>query len=79
MNWIKDNGGVLVIGVLLFGGVLGYMELRAPGIVQSQLEANGIVPKTTIDGMKEDITDLEAEDEKLDGKIERIVGILLED
>lgn len=79
MSWIKDNGGMLAVAVVLVAVVTGYMELRAPGIVQAQLEANGIVPKTTIDGMKEDITDLEEEDEKLDGKIERIVGILLED
>lgn len=79
MNWIKDNGGMLAVAVVLFAVVTGYMELRAPGIVKAQLEANGIVPKATITGMEEDITDLEAEDEKLDGKIERIVGILLED
>lgn len=90
MSFVKENGGPLVIGGVVLAVLTGYMELRMPSVVAGQLEANGIVPKSTIDAMQEDIADVEeglvteeaerkAAEEKLDGKIERIVGILLED
>ena len=79
MSFIKDNGGPIVLGGVAIAIVVGYIELRAPLMVAKQLEAAGVVPKHQITAMEDDIEDLEEEDKKLDNKIERIVGILLED
>jgi hypothetical protein len=89
MSFIKDNGGpVALLGVGVTGFValvVGYIELRLPSeaeiqqMVDAKFVAAGQVPAHRVDAVEEDIEDLEEEDAKLDSKIERIVGILLEE
>ncbi len=85
MSFIKDNGGPLAIAVVVGAIITGYIELRLPSDadIQAKVDAKfvaaGAVAPHRMDAVEGDIEDLEANDEKLDGKIERIVGILLED
>lgn len=78
-NFISDNGGPLVIGVLFFGLVAGYIELRLPVTVDVQLSEAGLADPAKVEANTESIKDLEKADERMDNKIERIVDILLED
>ena len=90
MNWVKENGGVLVVGAVIFGLVLGYMELRAPKVVSAEMDQRGLVSDATLgeyraelDAVKEaaerEREERIADRDRMDGKIERIVDILLEE
>jgi hypothetical protein len=78
-NFIGENGGILaVLGICaVIGGA--YIEWRIAVNVSDTFEAASQVEPHRMDRAEEDIVKLEATDEKLDGKIERIVQILLEE
>ena len=84
-NFFSDNGGIITVGVVFLGIVGGYIELRLPSDIEIQAKvdaafiAAGNVAPHEIDAIEEDIDDLEIADTRMDGKIERIVDILLED
>jgi hypothetical protein len=65
MSFVKDNGGPIALGVLAFAIIFGYIELRAPRMVESAVH-------TELVEVKEDI-------DKVDVKVERLIGILLEE
>jgi len=55
------------------------LEWRIAVNVDAKFVAAGSVAPHRVSAIEEDVDDLEAEDVKLDNKIERIVGILLEE
>lgn len=90
MKFIRENGGPLVVGAVVMGVIIGYMELRAPGMVDAEMDSRGLVSNETlqnisdkldsVDEKVDDLKDLHNRDsERQDNKIERIVDILLED
>lgn len=85
MSFIKDNGGPIAVGAVALAIVGGYIELRLPSDaeldkrIEDRFTAAGNVAPHRMDRAEEKIGELESEDVKLDGKIERIVQILLED
>ena len=84
-SFFSDNGGVIAVGAVFLAIVGGYIELRLPSDAELQAKvdakfvAAGNVAPHRMDQAEEDIADLEANDDRLDGKIERIVQILLEE
>lgn len=70
-----------VVVLVTMGGF--FMDWRINVLVKAAIDdkfmAAGHVPPYRMDQAEENIKDLEASDEKLDGKIERVVGILLEE
>lgn len=80
MNWIKEN---LPVIVLVMGMFIGYAELRLPGMVAEEMDRRGLAQTGDISSLKEDLEDqkvVHKEDrDRMDGKIERIVDILLEE
>ena len=86
MSFVKDNGGPITLALIAFAVIFGYIELRAPVMVSSQLNEKKIlttdqmiVLTNTLESMKEDIGRLEGNDGRLEGKIDQVIGILLED
>jgi hypothetical protein len=70
-----------VVVIISMGGLL--MDWRISVLVKDAIDdkfvAEGHVSPYRMDKVEEDINDLEKNDEKLDNKIERVVGILLEE
>ena len=83
MNWVKEQGGPVVVGAVFLGIVLGYIELRAPVMVGSEMDNRGLVSVETMETALKAIEDQKVthkEDrDRMDGKIERIIDILLEE
>ncbi len=85
MNFIKENGGVIVLIGALLGGIAGYIELRLPSDADIQAKIDkaftdaGSVAPHRMDQAEEDIGELQEEDKRFDDKIDRIIDILLED
>jgi len=83
MSFVKDNGGPLVVGAVIFAAVIGYIELRAPVMIGTEMDGRGLVSTQTVAEIKRDVADqkvVHKEDrDRQDDKIERIVDILLED
>ena len=90
MSWIKENGGPLVIGAAVVAVILGYIEMRAPGMVDAEMDTRGLVSTQTLqnisdklDAVDEKVDDLKQlhnrDQQQADDKIERIVDILLEE
>lgn len=90
MNWVKENGGILVVlgvVVLLLGG---YAEWRISVAVDAKFIEQGTVSPAKVDAIDTKIEAVKADvgvvrdqhnsdRDRMDGKIERIVDILLED
>lgn len=80
MNWLKENLGVIILVIGLF---VGYAELRLPQMVKAEMDSRGLAETGDIAQLKEDLEDqktVHKEDrDRMDGKIERIVDILLEE
>jgi hypothetical protein len=79
MKFLNENGGMLaVLGVVTI--LLGaYAEWRISVAVTDKFEAEAQVEPHRMDQAEEDIKELEAEDDKLDVKIGKIIDILLEE
>ena len=84
MSFLKENGGPLV------AIILGYIEMRAPGMVDAEMNTRGLVSIQTLqnisdklDAVNEKVDDLKAlhnrDQQQSTDKIERIVEILLEE
>jgi len=85
-DFIKDNGGVITILIIALGVGAAYLDWRINSLVTETVNTAGYITPEQIEvfkvnqmSLKEDIGELKATAEKLDGKIERIVQILLED
>ena len=90
MSWIRENGGPLVVGAAVLAIILGYIELRAPQMVGAEMDGRGLVNDETLANLEGqvqavagDVVDLKdthnRDSDRMDGKIERIVDILLEE
>lgn len=73
---IKENW---LFFVVIAAGLVGYMEIRLHNIAQAEFDGLDIPSADKIEAIESDIIDLEKADDRMDGKIERIVDILLED
>lgn len=79
MKFLQDNGGLLaVLGVCFVIGA-GYLEWRIDVNQRAQLAAADLASPAAVEANTESIEDLETADLRMDGKIERIVDILLEE
>jgi hypothetical protein len=87
MNFIKENGGPLVVGAAVLTIAWGYVELRLPDAVDKevtmQLEASGIVTSATVTSMQrdinenaEDIEDTESDVDNLTDRWNRLVDAI---
>ena len=68
------GGGMALIWVM----TLGFLDWRSSVHADNALKAAGLVSPALVEANTESIKDLEKNHDKLDGKIERIVDILLE-
>jgi len=75
-NFIKDNGGPLVVGAVFLAIILGYIELRIPPIVVAEIESRGIVSSDKIDSMEGDIEDNEGDIGELTTRWNRLVDAI---
>jgi len=57
MSFVKENGGLLVVGAVVLAILAGYMEWCIGVAVGSQLKAADIVPPAKITAMEGDIED----------------------
>ena len=48
MSFVKDNGGPIALGLLAFAIIFGYIELRAPMMVGTAVEAEMVELKEDI-------------------------------
>jgi hypothetical protein len=55
MSFLKENGGLLVVGAAILAILAGYMEWRISAAVSAQLTAADIVPPLKIETMEGDI------------------------
>lgn len=80
MNWLKENLPVIILVIGLF---IGYAELRLPGMVAEEMNKRGLARSGDIASLREDLDEQKVvhkdDRDRMDGKIERIVDILLED
>ena len=83
MNFIKENGGPLVVGAVMLGAFIGYAELRIPAMVDAEMDGRGLVSVGDFDQVKKDLDEQKEthnrDADRMDSKIERIVDILLEE
>jgi len=79
MSFIKDNGGPIVIAGIALAIIAGYTEWRIAANVDTQFQAAGLVSPDKVDAMEDDIGEVKGALVRIDGKIDRIVDILLED
>lgn len=90
MNWIKENGGPLVVGAVVLGMIFGYIELRAPRMVSAEMDTRGLVSDESFANLEDKVDAVAAQigeqkethnrdSDRMDSKIERIVDILLEE
>jgi len=83
MRFIKENGGVLVIVGIVATVLAAYGEWRIGAAVQAKFAEQGIVSLDRVVAIESDIEETReihvSDRDRMDGKIERIVDILLED
>jgi hypothetical protein len=85
MSFVKDNGGPLAVIAVVGALIIGYIELRLPSeaeldaMVDARFVAAGNVPPHRMARAEEKITDLEGEDDRIEGKLERMAQILMEE
>lgn len=76
MNWVKENGGVLVVGGIVLGIIAGYMEWRISANVGAALAEAGIVPEAKIIAMEGDIEDNTDDIDDIEDRWNRLVDAL---
>ena len=82
-KFLSDNGGILTV-IAAVVVVLGlYAEWRISANVSDVLAAENLASASSVADLKEDLSDdiedLEADIGKLDGKVDQVITILLED
>jgi cell division protein FtsB len=85
-EFIDANGGMLAVVAVAVGILAGYGEWRISSNIQEQLKLQDTVSAQDLEvinarqeAIQDDVTDLKANDDRIDGKLDRIVDILLED
>jgi hypothetical protein len=82
MNFIKDNGGPLVVGAVVIGFFIGYAELRLPRMVDEEMDSRGLISTGDFDQVRKDVEaqGVEHDEDTAEWKrrIEKVVDILLE-
>lgn len=85
-QFISENGGIITILIILLGLGGAYLEWRIDKATNEKVNAAGMVTpeqleaaRRDIDRNAEDVDKLESADERFEGKIDRIVDILLEE
>ncbi len=73
MSFVKDNGGLLSVGAVVWVVTLGFLEWRASVHASDALAAAGIVPEATITAMKDDIEDNEEDIKDLTSRWNNLV------
>jgi multidrug efflux pump subunit AcrA (membrane-fusion protein) len=85
-KFVSENGGILA--VLAVCAVIGgaYIEWRIDVNVTSKVNAQGAITpdqlalvSSKLEGIKEDVSKLEGDNDRLEDKIDQVIGILLED
>lgn len=85
-DFVSKNGGILAVlaACAVFGA--GYIEWRISVNVTEQVNAQGAITPdqlavvtTKLSAIKEDVAKLEGNDSRLEGKIDQVINILLED
>ncbi len=85
-KFVSENGGILA--VLAVCGIIGtaYIEWRISVNVIESVNAQGAITPdqlevvtTKLEAIKDDVAKLEGNDSRLEGKIDQVIGILLED
>ena len=83
IDFIKDNGGPLVIAAAALAIGAAYLEWRIDEITEVKLAAAGIVSLDRIDAIESEVEDTQEQHQidadRIDRKIERVVDVLLED
>lgn len=83
MNFIRENGGPLVIAGIALAIGAAYLEWRIDEITETKLAAAGIVSLDRIDAIENEVEDTQEQhkldSDRMDRKIERVVDVLLED
>lgn len=83
MSFVKDNGGMLAVLGVAFVVLGAFADWRISVKVDEALAAKGFATSDKITEIEEDLADqkvVHKEDrDRMDGKIERIVDILLEE
>ena len=76
MNFIKENGGVLVVGAVILAALAGYMEWRISVGVGAQLQAKDIVAPLKIETMEDDIEDNTDDIDDIEDRWNRLVDAI---
>jgi hypothetical protein len=78
-DFIKDNGGVITILIIALGVGAAYLDWRINSLVTDTVNTAGYITPEQIEvfkvnqmSLKEDIGELKATADKLDGKIEML-------
>jgi hypothetical protein len=83
IDFIKDNGGPLVIAGIALAIGATYLEWRIDEITEVKLSEAGIVSLDRIDAIEDEVEDTQEQhkldSDRMDRKIERVVDVLLED
>lgn len=83
IDFIKDNGGPLVIAGIALAIGATYLEWRIDEITEIKLSEAGIVSLDRIDAIEDEVEDTQEQhkldSDRMDRKIERVVDVLLED
>lgn len=82
-NFVKDNGGPLVVGAVVIGFFIGYAELRLPAMVDKEMEKRGLVSTGDMKQVQDDLVEQKEvhnkDTEEWKRRVEKIVDILLEE
>lgn len=85
-EFIQNNGGMLTVVGVGIAILAGYGEWRISTNIDTALKESNIVAAGDLDviaakqeAIKDDVSDLKNNDERIDDKLDRIVDILLED
>jgi len=76
MSFIKESGGLLVVGAVLLAILAGYMEWRIGAAVSSQLQAKDIVAPLKIETMEGDIEDNTEDIDDIEDRWNRLVDAI---
>jgi len=76
MNFLKENGGVLVVGAVILAILAGYMEWRISVSVGAKFLAADIVPTLKIETMEGDIEENTDDIDDIEDRWNRLVDAI---